>query len=230
MGITNVERTWKKCDQCGMYQQDRNYDLKRLEAIYKEGYRHPDFRGKSIREEFDFVNNLPDSENKRRVKWVTDAIGGRPGSLLDIGSGLGVFPWEFRDADVWCVEENLISIDFIHGELGLTCTRDIPDGLFELISVIHVLEHIRDPDSFLKEIKNNMTPASRLFIEVPDASEFSYLPKDNDEFNSCHLHFYTIAHLYHVTDRNDLEIINIDRMHYKDRNLTRILALCRKQR
>lgn len=45
--------------------------------------------------------------------------------------------------------------------------QDVP-GQFDLVTLIHVLEHIPDPVAFLTALKNKLTPVGQLLIEVPD--------------------------------------------------------------
>ena len=227
MGITDVKRCWRKCLGCGLWHHRRNYSLSELEKIYEDGYRHPDFRGETISETFEKIMNIPNNENLTRVEWLTN-VWDWPNTLLDIGSGLGVFPCLIENhTNVHCVESNNDSIEFIKN-LGIPCTKDIPDKKFDMVSVIHVLEHIEDPIEFLVGLHNSLRPNGNLFIEVPDAIEFERLPPFSDEFNSCHTHFYDVATLCRVLGRANYDVTDIHREYYKERNLHRIMAVCQK--
>jgi len=230
MGITDVKRCWRKCLGCGLWHHRRNYPLEQLDKIYEDGYRHPDFRGETLRQAFRKIITIPleDSENKRRIEWLLNTID-TPETLLDIGSGIGVFPYEIRKhrVDVQCVESNNDSIELIN-TLGMKCTKEIPDGEFDVVSVIHVLEHIEDPVEFLISLHDSLKPDGKLFIEVPDAIEFDRLPPFSDEFNSCHTHFYDVSTLCRVLARAVYNVTDIHREHYKDRNLHRIMMVCQK--
>lgn len=227
VGITDVKRCWRKCLGCGLWHHRRNYSLANLEKIYEDGYRHPDFRGETIDEAFERIINIPENENTKRVKWLTDTWDW-PDTLLDIGSGLGVFPYVMNDyTNVSCVESNNDSIKFIRS-LVIPCTKDMPDKKFDMISIVHVLEHIEDPIGFLSGLHKNLNDKGKLFIEVPDAIEFERLFPNNDEFNSCHTHFYEIPTLYKVLGRANYDVIDMHREHYPERNLSRIMAICEK--
>ena len=227
MGITNVKRRWRRCLGCGLWHQLRNYPLEKIEAIYRDGYRNPAFRGESISEAFDRVMSIKNSENEIRIDWLLNTID-TPGTLLDIGSGLGVFPHVMTGfTDVYCTEINMDSFKFIN-ELGIPCSEDIPDMKFDVISMIHLLEHIEEPIEFLKDVSKHLKPNGKLFLEVPDAIEFEQLFPTNDEFNSCHTHFYDIPSLVKTLDRSVYNVIDVHREHYKERNLYRIMAVCEK--
>lgn len=224
MGITDVHRTWWACKNCGHYHQTRNYDLKQLEGIYKKGYRDKEFRGESISQAFDRITKIPwnESENKQRVDWFTTRT--HTESTIDIGSGIGVFPYLLKDFGypVECVEENEESIKFLDGK-GFICWNEIPDMPYWNVSLLHVLEHIEDPDLFLSRIKKICR--RHLFIEVPDAREFEMLPIDNDEFNSCHLWFFTLQNLITLIERNGFTVRDTARQFYRQRKLSRILVM-----
>ena len=226
MGIKDVWRVWWKCGNCGHYKQTRNYPLADLEEIYKHGYRDEKFRGKTIESAFEEVKNLSssESENIDRCGWFYHRTQ-RNTSVLDVGSGLGIFPHRLKKFgyEVECVEENELSQDFISKHLGLTCYNSIPDKQYWNTSLVHVLEHIENPDEFLKKIRG--ITKRHLFIEVPDAREFAYLDKSHDEFNSCHLWFFTLQNLITLIERNGFTVTEAKRMFYPQRKLSRILVL-----
>ena len=226
-GLFGIERSWEHCISCGLYSQKRNYPLPELEKIYKNGYRDHEFRGETIRQAFDRIMAIENSENDYRVKWLTDRH--TPDTLLDIGSGIGVFPYAMQEkgVHVWCTEENTHSLDFINS-LGIKCVENIPDyAKFETVSVIHVLEHIQDPVSFLKNLKKAIRGDGSLFIEVPDAEAFNQFGVDHDDFNSCHTHAYDVSTLYQMLRKATFNVLDIHRGYYPERGLKRIMAICK---
>jgi SAM-dependent methyltransferase len=167
------------------------------------------------------------SENDERVKWLTDRH--TPEALLDIGSGIGVFPYAMREkgVHVWCTEENTHSLGFING-LGIKCVKGIPYyAKFEMVSIVHVLEHIQDPVSFLKDLKKVLHENGRLFVEVPDAEAFNELDLDHDDFNSCHTHAYDVSTLYQMLRKAKFDVVDIHRASYPERKLKRIRGICK---
>ena len=233
VGIKNVNRTWVQCLECGFYRQLRNYPLEDLETIYKEGYRNKHFRSMPIDECFKILTSIKNSENERRYLWFArNARFDQARRVLDVGSGIGVWPWILNRAeyDVACVEENIHSIEFINS-LGIPCTSEIQGDGFDTITLVHVLEHIEGPDKFLKMLRGRLRPGGYLFVEVPDAIEFEYLPLNHDEFNSCHCSFFDISSLYRLLERNGFQVTDMHREHYEGRNLSRIMCLAvNKQR
>lgn len=218
-GIESAGRRWLKCCNCGHYQSESNYPA---ELLTYKGYRSKEFRGKTIREQFDDVVSLPNHqrENFSRVNWLhyesRDCY-----RVLDVGSGLGVFPNELREHgyEVHCVEPDEEAAEFLIS-LGFDCSE--PCAGYDLVTMVHVLEHVQAPILFLNQYKRCLQYHGKLFIEVPDAREFKYLSKNHDEFNSCHLHFFTPATLAAMVEKAGFDVVKIERCFHTVRNLSRI--------
>jgi SAM-dependent methyltransferase len=221
--LENIKRMWVKCKKCGFYWQIRNYPLEQLTEIYKFDYRSECFRGEWIDQTFERIMGYKNSENDQRYEWFwshTQYID----SVLDIGSGLGVWPALLykKGYSIVCTEENEISRSYINSRLGFGCYKSLDD----VGELIHVLEHIEDVNSFLTEVRAHLKPQGILFVEVPDNIEFLQLDKDHDEFNSCHLWHFDIESLCRVMKRNKFNPRHIGRLTYDARGLSRILMIC----
>ncbi len=226
-------RAWYKCLSCGHYKARHSYDTRALEHIYTNGYRSVDFRGTSIEDEFKRIQNIPYrfSENRQRLEWVETFI--RPmHTVLDVGAGLGVFLDGLgipRD-NKYAVEPNKDSAEFITNTLGIPCLEAfyigwMLDKRFDWLTCIHTLEHQQDPEQMLLSFKDNLKASGRIYLEVPDATEFDSLDSDNDEFNSTHLHFFTLASLCQLVEACGYNITNLRRIRYTPRNLERIMMV-----
>jgi len=234
IGHSISRRAWLYCPKCELYQNDNGLTEDELSRAYLQ-YRDGEMRGTTVAEEFHRIQILPLSENKLRVTWLYRYLNeARPLSMLDIGSGLGVFPCEMKlmVPNIYCIEPEPESAKFIQDELGISCFNgQYEKGIFsrvDFVTLVHVLEHIPDPIAFLRNIKEtDLKSNGTLFIEVPDSGEFDYLPKEHDEFNSLHLWFFNISTLYRVVKRAGFIPHQIEWIRYKDRNLSRIRMLCR---
>lgn len=237
IGITESHRAWRHCPQCDLYQNSNGLTENSIRQVYLE-YRNHQMRDATVKEEFDRINKIPfpESENKHRVMWLFQHIAHkRPKSMLDIGSGLGVFPYEMkRDIPtIYCIEPEPESAWFIQDELKIECFNGFyGKGLFpkvDLVTIVHVLEHMADPIRFLTDIiETDLKPHGTLFIEVPDAYEFDYLDKDHDEFNSLHLFFFNVSTLDRILRKAGFVLQIMQKIKYKGRNLSRIMMLCRR--
>ncbi len=195
----------------------------------------------SVEEEFDRIMAIPsrESENEYRYRWFSEHYEGG-NDMLDIGSGLGVWPYHVKASlgfNVQCVEPNRDCAIFLIDSLNIPCysgffipeTYETLETRFDVISFIHVLEHMDDPRLVLSTVKQLLRPHGKVFIEVPDSVEFDYLPIEHDEFNSTHLFFFDVPTLYSMLTNCGYDVTDIHRVYYEGRDLSRILMLCSQQ-
>lgn len=127
----------------------------------------------------------------------------RNARVLDIGAGYGFFVDALHAAGYSRVEGVEISderraIARRHTAVPIH-NIDVNDarhdaGIFDVITVFHVLEHMTDPVGFLKNIKRMLATGGRLIVEVPNADEL--LLETSPAYNA----FYWIrAHLNYFT-------------------------------
>ena len=231
--ITEAKRAWYYCSYCMLYAQENNLTNKQLEDIYIN-YRNKNIRKTTVKETFDRIMKIPNSENKQRIDNLFSDLRTNGNKLLDIGSGLGVFPYAMKQKgyDVTCIEPNPDSCEFMEHELGLNTFQaffgeDNRYIKYNLVTMIHLLEHMRDPVEILKKVKDHhLLDGGSVYIEVPDAKEFKTLDKDHDEFNSTHLLFFTPESLEQIAREAGLTPYTIRKINYTERNLERIGMLC----
>jgi 2-polyprenyl-3-methyl-5-hydroxy-6-metoxy-1,4-benzoquinol methylase len=103
--------------------------------------------------------------------------------VLDIGCGVGYFLLEAKSAghDVFGLDfsEEVVRSANLNGIASTTQTvRELAKDRsksFDAVTLFHVLEHVRDPLTFLKDIHALVKPRGKIFISVPDSD--SYLSK-----------------------------------------------------
>lgn len=130
-----------------------------------------------------------------RVRAVMGFLRGvQPQSLLDVGSGRGVFLFPFMRefprvpvTSLDLLDRRVALLAAIHdgGVENLTalkadvCTWDAPDGAFDVVTLLEVLEHIPDVGAAVK----NAVHLARRYVVVTVPSK----PDDNPE----HIHLLT---------------------------------------
>lgn len=138
-------------------------------------------------------------EELPRVRMVMGFLRAvRPESLLDVGSGRGVFLFpflrEFPDTPVTSLDILDRRVDMLRaihdgGVKNLTalrqdiCAWDAPDASFDVVTLLEVLEHIPDAEAAVQ----NAVRLARRFVVLTVPSK----PDDNPE----HIHLFTKASL-----------------------------------
>jgi SAM-dependent methyltransferase len=140
-----------------------------------------------------------------------DRYSSGPSSYLDIGSSSGVLLETFQrrfDCPVVGVEPGDAYRHYAE-QRGLNIFKSLQDmdqageRRFDLISLIHVLEHIQDPVQYLIELKRDyLTADGELLIEVPNL----YV---HDSFEIAHLYSFSRHTLREVITKAGFEIISL---------------------
>ena len=100
----------------------------------------------------------------------------KPGSLLDVGTGIGQFLAIARTeyTAVYGTEVSSTAIAVAKEKYGLDLFQGTVDGLlaqgktFDNVTLFHVLEHVPDPKSTLKVCHSLLAPGGCLVVAVPN--------------------------------------------------------------
>jgi dTDP-4-dehydrorhamnose reductase/SAM-dependent methyltransferase len=119
----------------------------------------------------------PKSRSSRLIQQVRDRVG-LPGSgrMMDLGCGNGAMLRSFGEQlPGWSLVGNELSdrnraeIEAIPQveKLHVGEPEDVP-GTFDALTLLHVLEHVPDPVSYLKRLVAKLNPGGRIIVQVPD--------------------------------------------------------------
>jgi SAM-dependent methyltransferase len=115
-------------------------------------------------------------EYKRVIKRISSFKPSK-GTLLDFGSGKGKFAHlaKHNGWDVKCVETATERAAYAEEVYGLEVNRDVYstgkifNKSFDVLALFHVLEHLPNPGSLVKELtRSNLNKKALIVIEVPN--------------------------------------------------------------
>ena len=101
----------------------------------------------------------------------------RPGRLLDVGSGTGIFVflaqrdfgWRGRGIDICDTSASKAAHEFdVSVDTGDFETFGYSPGEFDAITMLDVLEHTLDPTAFIRRARDLLKPGGVLYIAVPN--------------------------------------------------------------
>jgi methionine biosynthesis protein MetW len=113
-----------------------------------------------------------DSSHQVILRWLADAA---PGRVLDVGCSDGYLAGELRDRGHRVTGVDLKAHDGVKDRVDRFVTADLDrglpeelDGPYDVVVLADVLEHTREPQSLLAELRTHIGPAARVLVSVPN--------------------------------------------------------------
>ena len=173
------------CRACGLGYLDPRPAAEELPAAYEAYYTHqkvaevpptatPMPQAARHRLSSLFLRSMSGMQQRAESMYLDDV---KPGRLLDVGCGDGRF-LERMAAAGWLVEG--VEVDrhavdtarsrglAVHN--GTLQSVGYGDGVFDAVTVDHVIEHVADPGGFLTECRRVLRPGGRLVVVTPNMS------------------------------------------------------------
>ncbi len=173
-----------RCSDCELIYRDPMPSQAELDHFYQHEYRQeaPDsprmanyFRAQALHRMAILTSRGTRTEED---EWIPALP--QKGGALDIGAAAGAFGYELEGAfeDHLGLEVSQSYADKSGYDVVQCDIEDVDDvewfeaeyykAKWDLITMFHVLEHLRDPVSVLAKIRGWLAPEGRLWIEVPD--------------------------------------------------------------
>lgn len=99
---------------------------------------------------------------------------------------------------------------FYDVDLSSSAMEEIPDELFDVIILNHVIEHLPNGLNVLKEVTGKLKPGGKLYVEFPSVKSLS-LPNMKGTLNFCddntHVRLYDLREVANVLLAHDMRII-----------------------
>lgn len=196
-----------QCKKCLHFIAMQEMDLSN---IYSGDYVSATYKDKDgVQATFNKIINLPPSksDNTGRVARINEFAGKYWGGIenktvLDIGSGLGVFPYLMKkngwqvtalDPDKRAADhiKDAVQVETICGDFF-----EVESNLkYDLVTFNKVLEHVKDPIAMLSKSKDNLAENGLVYIEVPDGDIAALDGKEREEFTIDHVYIFSFISL-----------------------------------
>jgi len=193
-----------ECLSCGLV------FLSSFDHIHTDFYQEARMHG----EPGDIETWLKDSawDDDRRFIFLKHVIANK--SVLDFGCGAGGFLTRTRttSSHVAGVEVEMRLKPHFRKE-GLEVFTDIAEvkGLFDIITLFHVLEHMNDPITLLMRLSEKLNEDGQMIVEVPSADDallrlYTSAPFSQFTYWSCHLFLFTIGTISRIAEKAGLKV------------------------
>jgi 2-polyprenyl-3-methyl-5-hydroxy-6-metoxy-1,4-benzoquinol methylase len=214
-GYAQVHRI-VRCNQCQLMYANPQ------EAIDSESFEEYNKKANTdeFRQYFDKQHvQLPDN---LRVLQVLNEMFPKRGKLLEIGSYLGIFLDRIRSEgwDVTGLEPFHTVAEYSRKTYNLEVIEALlpeakfPDAAFDVVVMLHVIEHLSDPASYIREIRRIMRPGGALVVETPrfDSLMFKIMGRRERSLANCdgHIFFFTVPSLSELLEKNGFKVERVD--------------------
>lgn len=102
----------------------------------------------------------------QRVRTVRRSV--RAGRLLDIGCSVGLLVEEAARAGFDATGVDTDGAAVAAGRAAGRNVSEAAEGAFDVVTLVHVLEHLREPQAFLAEWRARLAPGGHLFVWTPN--------------------------------------------------------------
>lgn len=209
-----------KCAECDTLYVSPRLNDESIEELYSDEY-YNEVYTKSMLPVFDKRKELIGKNKFNQIMNFVEST--QPGTLLDIGAGIGEVTGVFKD-NGWhstAIEMNPVAVNWLkeqgHDLVFHGMLEDYSSSQqFDIVMAWGVVEHVTDPDTFLKKVYSLLKPGGLFVSEVPhgnsllvDMTEKTGFDPKRILMGEQHIVLYSIAAYSELHSRNGLELRHI---------------------
>ncbi len=198
------------CEECGLIRTDPMPTEAELVAYYAKDYRR-DYQ-------FAYGKTPPRAHLRRtareaevRMAFIAPALK-KGASILDFGSGSGAFLSlaKKHGYQVMGIEPGEDFATYARDKHGVEVIIapwqevQLADGRFDIITASHVLEHLREPVSALRQLARWLSDDGAIYVAVPNG--FAQRDQTFQHFHFAHVHTFTPQTLIWAAGAAGLEL------------------------
>lgn len=205
---------WEKCKNCGLIRINPQPTDGELEAIYQNGYHAKWGKTEDIfysmkKKSFASLLNLI-SENCKKGKLLD--VGAATGILMEVAKEKGYDPYGIEAAKDGAAEivrkfgpEHVVTGYF--GEIDFNESNFL--GTFNVVTMIDLFEHLRDPNKALCIVNALLEPGGFLLLLMPDTSSWTakILGNQWNHFILEHLFYFSKGCIAEILRKHKFKVI-----------------------
>lgn len=225
LGAVQYRRELQRCQLCQHVVSVHEMDMS---SLYTGEYVDATYGADGLRRSFERIIGLPpgSSDNVARAARIAQfAAEHLPASssrrLLDVGSGLAVFPHRMRVEHGWeCVAldpdpravQHAKDVAGVSAVCGDFMTVDVAAlARFDCITFNKVLEHVPDPVAMLARARPLLVPDGFVYVELPDEAGWMEGP-EREEFFIDHHHVFSPPSFALLVERAGFQLRVVERL------------------
>lgn len=197
-----------RCQNCGLGVLHPQPCEDELRQYYSEGL----YNESSPPPVVDFLMNLFQTERYRALRDLS------PGRILDVGCGKGRFlavsakhGWNVQGVEPVAMRKKWAQTRYgIHVFLGDLKDLPLPDNYFDVATLWHSLEHMRDPTLVLSQVARKLKVGGRLVVSVPNFNSLQAVFGGRMWFHldvPRHLFHFTPESLTRILEKEGFEVV-----------------------
>jgi SAM-dependent methyltransferase len=165
------ETDFRLCKSCGCVFRKDFPGPEELDEIYRQAYEEENIIGATTNQE------SGEYATRSYASYLAEHLV-KPGDrMLDYGAGSGELIFELHNQGVACdgVEFSASAREYCLDNRGYSLYSDlqtVPDGYYQVVSMIEVIEHLTELTKTLDELYRVLAPGGTLFITTPNRNGF----------------------------------------------------------
>lgn len=212
----NIQISYVICRKCGLVQLNPRCDQNSYNDWYANLYMQ-------LWEQLSEIKEVPQADHfiNNQFHLIKNRLAPKD-KILEIGCNMGatqrflvkqgfdVYGCDYHEKAIEFAKQYVPEATIKKGGIDSFSEQE---GTFKLIYMNHVLEHIVDPDEFIKKIYRMLAPGGYALIEVPGLKNWISTVKKNNiktTIQFAHISYFTSKCLQHVFAKNGFETVYID--------------------
>ena len=200
------------CKECGLVYRYHKLEGREAEKLYSKDFFEQGYIDKNNQERL--IKN-----GHRLLEEITKYH--TRGKILDVGAGTGCYLKAAKEEgwEEFGVELSSFATEFARKKFGLEIFNGkledaiFPDDFFDVVIMVHTIEHLPDPANFLREIHRILKKDGIIYLSTPNFDSFNarrFKEKWWALQPEYHLYFFSPKTLRAMLKKCNFKIIKID--------------------